>query len=48
MGGCTSDEFKRVGYEAAYNSQCMHDTGPPNCDPEHMAYDEYIKTAGGT
>ena len=43
IGGCSSERLKRAGYEAAYNNQCMRDTGLPNCNLELMGYDEYSR-----
>ena len=41
LNACTLDQLKGVGYEALYQNQCMRDEGIPDCDPEHMSYDEY-------
>lgn len=43
LPACSSDQVKRSAYEAAYQKSCMDHTGTPNCDPEHMTYDEYRK-----
>ena len=43
LPACTSDQVKRSAYEAVYKKGCMDETGVPNCDPEHMTYDEYTK-----
>jgi hypothetical protein len=40
---CSSDQVNRSAYEAVYQKSCMDQTGVPNCDPEHMTYDEYRK-----
>ena len=39
----TSDEIKRAGYDILYQNQCMREEGMPDCDPDHMSYDEYKK-----
>jgi hypothetical protein len=41
LNGCTLDQLKGAGYQALYEHQCMQDEGVPDCDPEHLSYDEY-------
>ncbi len=40
---CTSDHIKRAAYEAVYQKGCIDRTGMPNCNPEHMTFEEYGK-----
>lgn len=39
--GCANQDPKRTIYNAMHDRQCIKDTGNPNCDPDHMTYDEY-------
>lgn len=41
LNACTLDQLKGAGYEALYQNQCIREEGVPDCDPEHMSYDEY-------
>ena len=34
-------DTKRAVYNAMQQHQCIKDTGNPNCDPDHMTYDQY-------
>ena len=41
--GCSGDAVKRATYEAAYQKNCIDQTGAANCDPAHKDYDTYRK-----
>ena len=41
ISSCAHQYSKRAAYNALQQRQCIKDTGNPNCDPEHMTYEEY-------
>jgi hypothetical protein len=43
MAGCSSTSFKQAAYEGLHSRQCIEKTGNPDCDPDHISYEEYKK-----
>jgi len=41
LSACSIEDFKRAGYGALHQRQCIEQVGEPNCNPDHPSYDEY-------
>ena len=41
ISSCAHQDSKRAVYNALQQRQCIKDGVNPNCDPEHMTYEEY-------
>ena len=41
LGGCSVENFKRAGYEAAKQHQCNEQILNPDCRDNYPSYDDY-------
>ena len=41
LGGCSTENFNRAGYESVKNRQCNEDLGNLNCRDDYPSYEEY-------